>query len=136
MENKKISIGISDIILLIASIIFFIGMLTFLRPCSAMEDGTWMTCHWAGQAIKGLAAVLVGISLIHGFVSNPHVKIGVSLAAIPVAVLTVLIPGGLIQMCMMNTMRCHAVMRPGATIFSVVTIAAAIFDIFCQRKKL
>lgn len=135
MEKQKRKIKISDITFLVVSAIFFIGSLTFFQPCEPMEDGGWMTCHWAGQAVAGIAAVLLVISILHIVVSNAQMKSGLSMATIPMAVLAAIIPGHLINLCMMDTMRCHAVMTPGTIVMSVLVIATAVFDIVVNRKR-
>lgn len=133
--NGKRNIAISDILLLVLSIAFLIGSRTVFLPCAAQEDGSWMTCHWAGEAVSGLAAVMVVIALLHIIISDAKIKIGLSLAMIPVAILTILVPGTLVHLCMMDTMRCRAVMRPAATVFSVLIIGAAVLDVVVNRKK-
>ena len=135
MENKKINIGASDIILLVLSAVFLIGIRTFFAPCGPKDDGSWMTCHWAGQAITGIASVLLVISVIHMFVKDAKVKQGLAIAMIPTALFSVILPGNMIGLCMMNTMRCHSVMRPATIIVSVFVIAAAAFDLLVQRRK-
>ena len=135
MENKKINIGVSDIILLVLSAVFMIGIRTFFASCGPKDDGSWMTCHWAGQAVTGIAAVLLVIAIIHMFVPNAKIKQGLSLAVIPAALLSAILPGNLIGLCMMNTMRCHSVMHPAVIVVSVLMIAAAVLDLIMQRKK-
>ena len=135
MDNKKLNIRVSDIVLLILSAIFLAGILTFFAPCGPKDDGSWMTCHWAGQAIRGIAAVLFIISVIHLIIKDENVKQGLSVAIIPMALLSAILPGTLIGLCMMNTMRCRAIMRPGTIVLSVLMIAAAVLDIILQRKK-
>ena len=94
-----------------------------------------MTCHWAGQGVTGIAAVLLVISVIHLIVKDAKIKLGLSLAVIPTALLSAILPGNLIGLCMMNTMRCHSIMRTSAIVESVLLIAIAVFDIFVQKKK-
>lgn len=135
MEKKNKRFGIGDIVLLAVSAVFFIGILTFFKSCGPMEDGSWMTCHWACQAITGVAAVLLVIAIIHFIVPDAKIKAGLSIAAIPAAILAAVIPGHLINLCMMNTMRCRAIMTPLTILFSVLTIVAAVVDIIYNRKK-
>lgn len=134
METKRRKVGATDLVLLILSILFLAGILTVFGPCGPTEDGSFMTCHWAGNTVAGLAAVLVVLSLIHLAVSDPKIKTGLSAAAVPVALLAAYTPGGLIHLCMMGSMQCRAVMRPAAILLSVLVIAAAIFDIAVNRK--
>lgn len=135
MEKRKFQIGVSDIILAAITVIYFIGALTFFKSCGPKDDGSWMTCHWAGNAVAGLAAVLAVTAIAHLVISNAKMKIGLSIALIPIAVLTALVPGHLIQICMMETMRCHVVMRPSAIVMAILIVAAAVFDIVVYRKK-
>lgn len=135
MEKKKINIGVTDIILLVLSIVFLIGIRTFFAPCGPKDDGSWMTCHWAGQAITGIAAVLLVISVIHLLVKESKVKQGLAIAMIPMALFSAILPGNMIGLCMMNTMRCHSVMHPATIVMSVLMIAAAVLDLIMQRKK-
>ena len=46
------------ILLFVFSVVELIGIRTFFAPCGPKEDGSWMSCHWAGQAVTGTAAVL------------------------------------------------------------------------------
>ena len=135
MEKKKNTVGISDLLLLAVSLVFLIGIRTFFSSCGPKEDGTWMTCHWAGQAVTGIAAVLLVICVIRLFVKDSGIKQGLSLSVIPAALLSAILPGNLIGLCMMDTMRCRSVMRPAVIVFSLLMIAAAIFDLFVQRGK-
>lgn len=135
MDKKKINIGKSDIILIVISVVFLIGILTVFAPCGPKEDGAWMSCHWAGHAVAGAAAVLVVLSVIHLFIADAKIKTGISIAIIPVSILAAIIPDGFISLCMMNTMRCHSVMHPAAIVMAILTVAAALLDIFIQRKN-
>ncbi len=53
-----------DMILLALSVVLLLGVLTVLAPCGAKEDGSRMTCHWAGNAVAGAAAVLTALSVM------------------------------------------------------------------------
>lgn len=132
---KKFKIGVTDILLLVFSILFFLGILTVFKSCGPKDDGSWMTCHWAGNIVLSLSVVLTVISIIHIIISNPKIKLGLSIAILPIAVLAILVPGNLIPLCMMATMRCRAIMQPAAIVISILIIITAIFDTFIQRKK-
>lgn len=136
MENKNRNIGFSDLLLVLLSAVFLIGIRSFFAPCGPKEDGSWMTCHWAGQAVSGAAAVLLCLAVAHLLVRNRGVKAGLSMAMIPTAALTMLIPGKLIHMCMMQSMRCHSVMKPGVIVCAVLTILAAVFDLTRQNARM
>ncbi len=79
MEKKKFNMGLSDIILLVVSVAFLVGSFMVFAPCKEpMENGMWMSCHWAGRAVSGVAAVLVVLALIHAFLAENKSKFGVA----------------------------------------------------------
>ena len=134
MKHDERRLGWTDLVLLVLSLVFFVGMLTFLKACGPKEDGSWMTCHWACQALRGVSGAMLLLALLR-LVTGGQVKTGLSLASAVLAVLAICIPGHLIGLCMMKTMRCHSVMTPGVMVLSILTILAAAADILLRRKK-
>ena len=124
-----------DVILLALSAALLLGVLTVFAPCGAKEDGGWMTCHWAGNAVAGAAAVLTALAVMRIFAKDGKVRLGLSAAMIPTALLAALLPGRLIPLCMMPSMRCRAVMSPAVMVLSVLIIAAAVIDAASGWKK-
>ena len=107
------------------SVLAAVGVKTFAGPC-VHEDGTFGPCHWAGQALFGLSVVIAAESVIVLWKKNTALRRGVYLAMMLTAVLGILVPGTLISLCGMATMRCRALMRPAMTIlFAVMGIASA-----------
>ncbi len=136
MYKKKWQIGITDILLLIMNGVFLLGMHTFLSPCEQLPDGKWMVCHWAGEALIGIASALFVISLLHALIPRAPIKAGLTLAAIPMSVLALLFAAGhIIDLCMMETMRCHTVMKPAVMAISVLTILLDVVDIYKYGYK-
>jgi len=134
MNEKKRRCGITDVLLLVLNLIFFVGIATARAPCAARPDGSWMTCHWAGQALIGIAAALLAIAVMHLVIPRAQVKIGLSLAVIPVSVLAFAVPDHLIDLCMMETMHCHTVMEPAVTVLSLLNVLLAAADIYVYQK--
>jgi predicted cation transporter len=60
---------------------------------------------------------------------------GAALAMVPVGILAAVIPGGLIHLCMMETMRCHAVMKPGARCFGIIIAVLAVLSAVMSARK-
>lgn len=134
MEKKNDHIRLWDFVLPTLALILFAGLLTFLKPCGPKDDGSWMTCHWAGQALLGVAGAMLVLAVVRLFV-NGGVKLGLDIGEAALALYAICVPGRLIGLCMMDTMRCRAVMTPGVTVIVILIIAAAAADIFVQRKK-
>ena len=134
MNEKKRRCGITDVLLVVLNLIFFIGIQTVFAPCEARPDGSWMTCHWAGQALMGIAAALLAIAVMHLVIPRAQVKIDLSLAMIPVSVLAFAVPDHLIDLCMMETMHCHTMMEPAVTVFSLLNLMLALVDVYVYRR--
>ena len=132
---NKSSNSWTSIVQLIVSAVFLIGMLTFLKPCGPKEDGTFMSCHYAGTALIILAAGMLIISLVGIFLKSSAAKAAASVLQIVLSVLTLIIPGTVIGLCMMPEMRCRAVMRPGSMSFALVMILISLAVILINRKK-
>ena len=124
-----------DILLPLLALAFFLGLLFVFGPCGPKEDGGWMTCHWAGQALRGLAGALLVIALLHLLPGRAELKMGLDLATLPLSVLALLLPGRLIGLCTMASMQCRSVMRPAVTVFAVLLMIVSALDLLMRRKK-
>ena len=125
--NKKIEpIGI---ILIIACAILTIGVKTYFSACEVTEEHT-MSCHWAEQAVFGVSIVLLvqAICAVFMGLDAPNIRKGISIAMVPTAILAVVIPGYLINLCMMDTMQCRATMKPSVMVMGfVIAVLASIY---------
>ena len=133
MEKKKFP-GLELIQALLCAALL-IGLFTIAAPCGPKADGSWMSCHWAGQSLRGLAALLLIFALIRLLVKNTGIRMGMDLATIPTALLAALLPGRLISLCMMADMACRSVMRPTVLVFSALLILLAGIDLAGNLKK-
>ena len=127
------------IVLLLLSILFIIMMMTVLSPCGPKDDGTFMGCHQAGTVLRILAIASAGLSLLSLCMSgtgkdNKRLRLIVDVVIILLAVAMLCVPGHVVHLCMMPEMRCRAVMKPGATVFAILFIAAACGDIIFGKK--
>ena len=116
---------IPAVIIVLSALAAAAGSRSFLGPC-VHEDGTFGPCHWAGQALFGLALLMAAEAVIAAAWKNESIRKGLYIAMVLTAVLGILVPGTLIGLCGMATMRCRALMRPAMTIlFAVMGIASA-----------
>ena len=119
MKRGKRRFGITDVLLLVLNLIFFAGIQTVFAPC---------------EAIAGVAAVLAAMALLHLIIPRAHIKCGLAIAMIPVSLLVLLLPGHLMDLCMMDQMRCHTVTAPAVTSIALLDIMLAAADIYVYRK--
>ena len=132
---NKNNTAIADFILLALAVFIAVGTAFLFRACDAKEDGSFMSCHWAEHVVTGLGCVMTVISAAHLGAKTPRMKIGISIALLPVEIYTALVPGIIIKLCMMNTMRCHTMMRPCVTVICAIMVMVTVADIFIWNKK-
>lgn len=118
----------------ILGLVLAIGLFTFLRPC-VHDDGAYGTCHWAGQMIAGLGAVLTVQAALALFFRDSKLREGISLSMIPVAALTALTPGLLIPLCGMAAMRCNLIMKPATIVIAVLLAVLSIVDAAFEHNR-
>lgn len=118
MKKKAIE-WILGVLLLGCSLCLSVGVKLVFHACGPMEDGKWMTCHWAEQAVLVIGGVMTVISLLVLFVTNGGMRRGLALSLAPLGIGAALIPNTMIKLCMMSDMRCHSVMKPAVIIFGV-----------------
>ena len=124
--------SIPAVILLILSLVTAIGSQTFLSPC-VHEDGSFGTCHWAGQVLLGLGCVLGILALFSLLIQRA--RFGAFLSAMPVCVMGILTPGTLVDLCHMSTMRCRMVMQPAMIILFSAGLASALIGAILTGRK-
>ena len=75
------------------------------------------------------------LALICLILPDAKVKAGLSISIIGAAALNALLPGFLIQTCMMESMRCNSVMKPGIMVASAVVAALALINIIVSAIR-
>ena len=114
------------------------GVMTIFRACAKTDEGTWMNCHNAQLYVFVVSLVIAAISIAAAFVKNTKLKMGLGIVTIVLAIITALLPGVLVHLCMMTTMRCHSLMRPSVIILCLLFIVFELingFFIFRKEKK-
>lgn len=117
----------------IISLVLCIGSFTFFSACEVGENV--MACHWAQNAVTALGVLLSVMAIAALIIPDRKVKAGVELAATLTAVLTALVPKVVINLCMMDTMRCVSVFRPFTILFASITAVAALLSAILNLRK-
>lgn len=125
-----------SIVLFLLCLIQALGIKTIFKACPA-HDGTYMSCHWAEQAVLAFAIALTILSLLALIAKSVQAKKALCLSIIPLTVLSALIPGKFITLCMMADMRCISIMKPAVqTTDALIGIfALAAFIIFYKQPE-
>lgn len=124
--------SIPALIVLVLSLVIAIGSQTFLGAC-VHEDGGFGACHWASRAVLALGGAQAAIALLA--LALPGQRRGLYTAMLPVSVAGLLTPGGLIDICKMNTMRCRMVMRPSMLVLFALTLVASLAGCLAARGR-
>ena len=117
--------AVPSMIMLSVAVLAVIGSQTFLSPC-VHEDGSLAACAGAGDWLfgLGLAGILLGLGLT--LLPVRGIRLALCAAALAWGVCTLLAPGTLSPICMMPSMRCQMVTRPGALVLGDVNWLAVL----------
>lgn len=111
---------------LIIALLSVLGSNTIFRACPPMENGMWMHCHTAQLIVTFAFLGIALVSLINVFVNNAVIGSILRIINIIIAIIALLTPGIIIKMCMMSTMRCHALLKPFTIIMCILLIISEI----------
>lgn len=134
MRIGKRKLSGRDSALLLLALALCLGAATVFKTCGPREDGTWMSCHDADQAVIGIGAALAVLALLR-LPARGKGKIALDALIAALAAAAAIIPGNIIPLCMMRTMRCHVLFRPAVIVLGALIVAAAGWDVFKTLKK-
>ncbi|MBP3854317.1 MAG: DUF4418 family protein [Ruminiclostridium sp.] len=132
---NKMKDRIAGIILTLLSLLLTVGVKTLFSACGAKDDGSFMSCHYAEQAVFGMGIALTVISVCVLISGGSRIGTGCAVALIPAGAVTLFTPGVLINLCMMPNMHCHTVMHPAVSVICGLIIAAAAVHVFLSLRK-
>ena len=121
MKGLKILRGAAALL----SLLLCVGVLIFLGPC-VHEDGSVARCHDAGTVLAVLGGAMALLSLGALLLRSPRAAAALNGISAVLAVIAFLIPGTLMPLCLMSTMRCVSVMQPSARILSFCVAALSL----------
>ena len=128
INKEKFKLSIAELLMVILSVLFMIGIRTWFAVCPVMSE-TIMSCHWAGEVLKALSILLAAVSVIHIICPDWRLKIGIDIPMFCICILTAFIPGGLINLCMMEEMACRSQTKLWTIIISIALIIVILADI-------
>ncbi len=118
----------------VVSLLLVIGVLTVFSACGKKDDGTWMHCHDVQNMVAVCGVVMTVLFVICAFVTNKVFRLILNLAVLAAAIVAFLLPGTIMPMCMMNTMRCYTVMQPFVRIMSAVAALSALIGMISALR--
>ncbi len=119
----------------VLSVLLVLGVLTVFSPCGPKEDGTFMRCRSVRSAVLLTASGIALIQLLGTFFHGRVLRAAADAVSAAGCVLLFLLPGVIMPMCMMHTMRCYTAMQPFVRILSVPIGLFSLWDMVCMLKK-
>ena len=131
MKIKEKIFGIAELLLGAA---LAAGSVTLFAACGAHE-GKYMACHWAQNAVTLIGAVIALTAFVKILAKDSGVKAGIAFTHFLLAAGTAFIPGRIINICMMDTMRCRTVSKPAVIVTALILAAVSGIDAAVAIKK-
>ena len=122
-SNRNLALSLAPAV---ASLLLAIGVATLFSACGMKEDGTWMRCHDAQTAVMWVAIATTVVLAMSAFIKNGKARAILSVLGAVAALVTFALPGAIMPMCMMQTMRCYAAMQPFTRIMSAIVFVLCI----------
>ena len=131
---KAIKDRLTGIILTILSVLLTVGVKSFFSACAPKEDGSWMNCHWAEQAVFVMGCALTAMAVFVLISGKSEAGAGAALSMTALSAAAALTPGLAINLCMMTTMHCHTVMRPAVIVICALIAVTGAAHTFLTLK--
>lgn len=122
------------LLVLLLSVVIAVGSVSFLGPC-VHEDGSFGACHWASRALLGTGILLAAESLFTLLCKDSRMRQGAFVPMLLTACLGCLIPGTLIDLCRMATMRCRALMQPAMILLLSISAILSMIGFFVEKRR-
>ena len=135
VNKEKCRFSVTDILLIVVSAVFFIGIRSFFAVCPVGGEMI-MSCHWAGETLKALSIVLLVLSVIHLFVPDKKIKLGMDIPMCAISLLAVFVPGTVINLCQNADMACRSAAQLWTVILCIILTLAALADIILYASSL
>ncbi len=132
MKKKKVLLSLIPAFLWL---LLVIGVLTVFSACGLKDDGTWMKCHQVQNAIAISGGIMAALSLLSAFLNKSLLKVALNAVTLAGSIVIFLLPGTLMPMCMMQTMRCYTTMQPFVRIMTVITAVLSIWGMISMVRS-
>lgn len=132
MKKKE---KIIEIVSGVLSLLLAVGVMTVFKACGPKEDGTWMNCHNVQHYVFYAALFMSVISIAGICIRGRVVRIVLDVIRVIAAVVTMLLPGTIMHMCMMKEMRCYMYMQPFVRILSILIAIVSAIGLVIQIKN-
>lgn len=135
MEKKNRLSTILGIVILAICLVITLGVEFMFHSCGAHDDGSYMACHWAQKAVMAAGIILAIQAAALVITKERKLQAIISSCIACGAIVTALIPNIIINLCMMPTMHCNAVMRPWTIVCCVVLFIVCVINAIINSHR-
>lgn len=124
---------------IVGALIVIIGLLVFSAPfgfahvCFPKADGSFMKCHWMGEAVRMLGGLITALGVI--FLLSKRSRIGIAFSNIGLGVCLVLLQTVVIGTCKNAAMHCNVYTKPVILLLAILLIVINAGYLFVNRKR-
>ena len=124
---------------IVGALIVIIGLLVLLAPfgfahvCFPKADGSFMKCHWMGEAVRMLGGLITALGII--FLLSKRSRIGIAFSNIGLGVCLILLQTVVIGTCKTATMHCNVYTKPVILLLAIILIAIDVGYLFVNRRR-
>lgn len=125
---------------IIGALIMGIGLLLVFTPsgfahvCFPKADGSFMKCHWMGEAVRMLGGLTAALGII--FMLIHKARIGLAFAHIGIGVCLLLLTTVVIGTCKNPAMHCNVYTKPTVVLLAAALIIINSVYLFLHRREL
>ena len=124
---------------IVGALIVIIGLLVFSAPfgfahvCFPKADGSFMKCHWMGEAVRMLGGLITALGVI--FLLSKRSRIGIAFSNIGLGVCLILLQTVVIGTCKNTAMHCNVYTKPVILLLAILLIVINAGYLFVNRKR-
>ncbi len=116
----------------VISLLLAVGVMTVFKACGPKEDGSFMHCHYVQLYVFFISLAMAAASVLSILIKKKTVQLVLCSLNAVAALITMLLPGTIMKMCMMKEMRCYTYMQPFVRICAVLILLCSIVTIVMQ----
>ena len=127
---KKYVVGA---LIVIVGLLILFAPFGFARVCFPKADGSFMKCHWMGEAVRMLGGLITALGVI--FLLSKRSRIGIAFSNIGLGVCLILLQTVVIGTCKTATMHCNVYTKPVILLLAIILIAIDVGYLFVNRRR-
>jgi len=127
---KKYVVGA---LIVIVGLLVFFASFGFAHVCLPRADGSFMKCHWMGEAVRMLGGLIAALGVI--FLLFKSSRIGIAFSNIGLGICLILLQTIVIGTCKNVAMHCNVYTKPVIILLAIILMIINAGYLFVNRKR-